>query len=116
MIPGMGHGCSSDDKEPFRSTSLWLVSWVEKGVAPDRIIATQKLPDGATRTGPLCAYPNTAKWTGNGSFDDASNFVCVDGQHNKKDFSIVKLGVADNWVWAGPMGLSLVGRRNVCSL
>lgn len=93
MIPGMGHGCSGDDKEPFPvDFSGELVNWVEKGVAPDRIIATQKLPDGATRTRPLCAYPNTAKWSGKGSSDDAPNFICVDGQHDKKDFSVANLG------------------------
>jgi feruloyl esterase len=30
----------------------------------------------AGRTRPLCAYPQVVKYKGNGSIDDAGNFVC----------------------------------------
>jgi feruloyl esterase len=30
------------------------------------------------RTRPLCAYPKVARWTGEGSMDDAANFICED--------------------------------------
>ncbi len=54
--------------------------WVERGVAPERVIATKfKGADpasGVERTRPLCSYPQTAHWTGKGSTDDAVNFVC----------------------------------------
>ena len=56
-----------------------LVDWVEKGLIPDRIIATARdttpLP-GQTR--PLCAYPQRARYIGIGSFEDANNFACRD--------------------------------------
>jgi feruloyl esterase len=61
-----------------------LERWVEQGKAPERIIATQMKPRTETkttppeilRTRPLCAYPLTAHWKGNGSTDEADNFVC----------------------------------------
>jgi feruloyl esterase len=75
MAPGMTH-CSGGEG-PFAFDPMSLIEpWVEKGKAPDRIVAahlTQGKPD---RTRPLCPYPQTAQYTGSGSSDDASNFVC----------------------------------------
>lgn len=76
LVPGMDH-CGAiggglkdwDRLEP-------LVQWVEHGVAPDRIVASQTLADGAVRTRPLCPWPREARWTGTGSTDDAANFRC----------------------------------------
>jgi feruloyl esterase len=57
------------------------VAWVEKGVAPEKIIAT-KYVDGAPAKGialqrPLCMYPAVAKYKGSGDMKDASSFACV---------------------------------------
>jgi feruloyl esterase len=58
-----------------------LAQWVEKGVAPDKIIATKFKNDdrsqGVARTRPVCPYPQVAKYNGSGSIDDAANFVCA---------------------------------------
>ena len=51
-----------------------IAKWVEEGVAPDRIAASRP-----GKTHPLCAYPKVAKYTGKGSMDDASNYVCSAG-------------------------------------
>lgn len=57
-----------------------LVRWVEKGEAPERIVATKYQDDDPVkpvlRTRPLCVYPSIARWTGVGSTDDEKNFVC----------------------------------------
>jgi feruloyl esterase len=62
-----------------------LVAWVEKGTAPDSVVATartlaQNADLGATvlpgRTRPLCAYPKVAKYKGSGSLEDAASFAC----------------------------------------
>jgi feruloyl esterase len=53
-----------------------LVKWVEKGQAPQTILASKSLPDGGTRTRPLCQYPSVASYKGTGSTDDAANFQC----------------------------------------
>ena len=59
-----------------------LEQWVEKGIAPERIIATKRAADfdaasKVVRTRPLCAYPLTAHYKGSGSVDDAANFTCA---------------------------------------
>jgi pimeloyl-ACP methyl ester carboxylesterase len=74
QIPGMGHcagGAATDSWDGLGA----MVEWVEKGVAPEVIIAkgTQVFKD---RTRPLCAHPKTAKYSGSGSIEDAANFSC----------------------------------------
>jgi feruloyl esterase len=75
MVPGLGH-CSGGPGTTDFDMLAALEQWVEHGKAPDRIIASRKLDDGATRTRPLCVYPQVARWNGKGSSDDAANFVC----------------------------------------
>lgn len=75
-IPGMNHctgGPATDQFDAFGA----LVAWVEKGVAPERIVATARMSSPwPGRTRPLCVYPMQAKYTGTGSIEDANNFVC----------------------------------------
>ncbi len=75
-VPGMNHcsgGPATDQYDAFGA----LVDWVEKGSAPDRIVATagQNTP-WPGRTRPLCAYPAQARYSGSGSVEDAGSFVC----------------------------------------
>ena len=58
---------------PVRSAQR-RVDWVEKGVAPESVIATGKAFPGRSR--PLCAYPKYASYTGKGDPEDAKSFVC----------------------------------------
>ena len=51
---------------------------MEKGTAPERMIASKVANNVTERTRPLCPYPQIARWKGTGSTDDAANFVCVD--------------------------------------
>lgn len=53
-----------------------IEQWVEKGKAPDQIIASHTTDSKVDRTRPLCPYPQLARYTGSGSTDDAANFVC----------------------------------------
>lgn len=41
-----------------------LMDWVEKGVAPNRILASRVVENKAVRTRPLCPYPQVAKYKG----------------------------------------------------
>jgi feruloyl esterase len=50
------------------------VNWVEKGTAPDSVIA--KGPAFPGRSRPLCAFPKHAQYSGHGNTEDASSFVC----------------------------------------
>ena len=80
MAPGMDHCFGGDGPFAFDTIST-LEQWVEKGKAPDRIIAAHfpaSAPSGKPdRTRPLCPYPQVAKYKGSGSTDDAANFVCT---------------------------------------
>jgi feruloyl esterase len=53
-----------------------LEQWVEKGKAPESVIAARVKDGKAERTRPLCPYPQTAVYQGSRSTDGAVNFVC----------------------------------------
>jgi feruloyl esterase len=71
---------SSREFDPEHQVIAALVEWVEKGKAPERIVATKFQDDDSgkavVRTRPLCVYPKVARWTGKGSSDEAKNFEC----------------------------------------
>jgi feruloyl esterase len=76
MVPGMGHCGGGAGPNTFDAVGA-LDQWVEHGKAPERIVAAH-IANGVTdRTRPLCPYPQTAKWKGTGSIDEAANFTCV---------------------------------------
>ena len=57
-----------------------IEQWVEKGKAPDQILASYSADGKVLRTRPLCAYPKVAKYKGSGSSDEARNFVCAESR------------------------------------
>jgi pimeloyl-ACP methyl ester carboxylesterase len=75
MAPGVGH-CGGGEGPAPQGVLDAVVKWVELGEAPATLSASRSLPAGATRTRPLCLYPDVAVWKGSGSTDDAANFVC----------------------------------------
>jgi feruloyl esterase len=75
MAPGMAHCGGGEGPNTFDMVSA-LEQWVEHGKAPDRIIASHSTNGIVDRTRPLCPYPQVAAYTGTGSTDDASSFVC----------------------------------------
>jgi feruloyl esterase len=77
MVPGMGHCAGGVGPNRFDALAA-LEPWVEKGTAPERMIASKVANNVTERTRPLCPYPQIARWKGTGSTDDAANFVCVD--------------------------------------
>ncbi|MBX3655131.1 MAG: tannase/feruloyl esterase family alpha/beta hydrolase [Ramlibacter sp.] len=87
-IPGMGHCSGGPATDQFDALSA-LVSWVEKGDAPGALVASARgagnaggvnadVPASwsATRTRPLCPYPQVARYNGTGSLEAASSFSC----------------------------------------
>ena len=104
MVPGMAHcyfgpGASSfggvgQQKPPARDAlhdiQTALENWVEKGVAPERLIATKYVDDEPQTTTValtrlLCPYPAVARYKGSGDANDAASFVCTprDAQRSK---------------------------------
>lgn len=86
MVPGMTHGSGPGHAPTSYDMLAELDRWVEGGPAPERVITSRhekNLPfalEGTggkvVRTRPLCAWPKTAQYKGNGSTDDAANFSC----------------------------------------
>jgi hypothetical protein len=76
MMPGMLHctGGPGPDRVDWNSV---LDNWVEKGTAPDRVIATKLAAGKVSRSRPLCAYPLHAVYKGSGSTDEEQNFTCT---------------------------------------
>lgn len=88
-VPGMNHCSGGPSTDQFDMLTP-LVNWVEKGQAPDSVVASARgtgnaggaNPDvpaswSATRTRPLCPYPQIAKYKGSGSIEDAGSFSCA---------------------------------------
>ena len=74
LVPGMGHcGGGSAALDRFDMLTA-IVNWVEKGEAPDSVIATGRAFPGRSR--PLCPYPQYAEYKGSGDPNDSKNFVC----------------------------------------
>lgn len=74
--PGMGHCSGGPGPNTFDMLTA-LEQWVEKGIAPDKIIAAHSTNGKVDRTRPLCPYPQVARYTGKGSMDEAASFACV---------------------------------------
>jgi tannase/feruloyl esterase len=75
MIPGMAH-CAGGVGPDQNDAVTAVINWVEKKTAPDAIAS--KIVSGQTmRTRPLCPYPQVARYSGDGSIDEAKNFKCV---------------------------------------
>ena len=87
MVPGMNHCGGGPATDQFDGLTS-LVNWVEKGDAPEQLVARARgaganvvnaeLPAGwsATRTRPLCPYPKVARYNGTGDLEAAASFTC----------------------------------------
>jgi feruloyl esterase len=76
-VPGMGHCQSGPATDQFDGFGA-LVSWVENGTPPDRMVATANpAAPWPNRERPLCPYPAIARYDGKGDIEKASSFVCA---------------------------------------
>jgi feruloyl esterase len=86
-VPGMNH-CSGGPATDQFDMLTPLVNWVEKGVAPQSVVASARGPGNAggvnndvpaswspSRTRPLCSYPLVARYQG-GDVEAAASFSC----------------------------------------
>jgi len=75
LAPGMHHCAGGPGPNSFDAIAA-MEQWVEKGVAPDKLIASRSVDGKVLRTRPLCPEPQVAKYVGSGSIDAAENFRC----------------------------------------
>lgn len=86
-VPGMGHSRGGPATDQYDALAA-LVDWVERGTAPDRIVASARgagnaggvnadVPGtwAAGRTRPLCPYPLVARYK-SGDAEAAASFAC----------------------------------------
>jgi len=76
MLPGVDH-CNGGEGTFVVDVLGVIDAWVTSGQAPDRIVAQRPLPGSTPRTRPLCAYPQVARYRGQGSTDEERNFACA---------------------------------------
>jgi hypothetical protein len=90
LVPGMQHCSGGPGANTFgqgvpladsaHDVIKALEAWVERGQAPDQIIATNYTNDDPTQPAlfsrPLCPYPALARWNGTGDAADAANWSC----------------------------------------
>jgi feruloyl esterase len=78
LAPGVDHGFRGPGPTPVKVFEA-VVSWVEEGQAPEKIMAEKRDAAGKViRTRPLFPYPRVAKYKGSGSTDEAENFEPVE--------------------------------------
>jgi len=76
MLPGVLH-CGEGNGPADVAWLRAMVDWVEKSQAPEQLVATKSdSTRKVVRSRPVCAYPKRAVYSGSGSTDDASSFVC----------------------------------------
>ena len=75
MVPGMLHCTGGPGPSSFDALGA-LEDWVEKGRAPERVVASHSTNGTVDRTRPLCVYPKVAVYSGSGSTDAAESFTC----------------------------------------
>ena len=72
MVPGMTHCAGGPSTDQFDMLAA-IEAWVERGEAPDRILAKGDSFPGETR--PLCPFPQVARYAG-GDSHSAGSFIC----------------------------------------
>jgi tannase/feruloyl esterase len=76
LAPGVGHCGGGAGPAPTGQLQA-VTDWVENGKAPDTLLAVRRDASGAVvRSRPLCQFPMSARYKGQGSTDDAANFAC----------------------------------------
>jgi feruloyl esterase len=88
MVPGMYHcqGGPGPNLNPIDAINS-LMLWVEEGVAPKTIIATN-----VQMTRPLCVFPKVAKYDGIGNPNIATSFACVTDETDFNQMPAPKYG------------------------
>jgi feruloyl esterase len=81
LVPGVHHGGGGPGFTEFDSMTA-LENWVEKGQAPEKLIASRSTNGVVERSRPVFPYPLLARYSGKGDPKQADSFVPFDpSQH-----------------------------------
>lgn len=75
MVPGVEHCFGGSGLTEFDALSA-MERWVERGQAPDLLIAARRRQGERVLSRPLCRYPQRARYRGGGNRDSADSFEC----------------------------------------
>ena len=75
LAPGMMHCAGGAGPNQFNAIAV-LEQWREKGMPPDKIVASHVTGAVVDLTRPWCPYPQVAVYNGSGTTRDSSNFTC----------------------------------------
>jgi feruloyl esterase len=73
LIPGVHHGGDGPGFTEFDSFTA-LENWIEKGIAPDQLIASRMSNGTVERSRPVYPYPHQARYSGTGDPRKAESF------------------------------------------
>lgn len=88
LVPGMNHSRGGPATDQMDMVDA-LVAWVERGQAPDAVVAQARGPGSAvpnpevpanwspTRSRLLCPYPQVPRYAGRGDAESAASFTCT---------------------------------------
>jgi feruloyl esterase len=82
LVPGMAH-CAGGPGLNGLDALPSLELWVEKGVAPEEMVARRTEKDAVTMTRPVCPYPRIASYKGTGDASNAASFSCKNPGRNE---------------------------------
>ena len=77
LIPGVHHGGGGPGLTEFDALTA-LEKWVEKGQAPEKLIASRSSNGAMERSRPVFPYPVLAHYSGKGDPKQADSFVAFD--------------------------------------
>jgi Tannase and feruloyl esterase len=77
LIPGVHHGGGGPGFTEFDSFTA-LEEWVERGIAPDKLIASRMSNGAVERSRPVYPYPVQARYSGTGDSRKAESFTAFD--------------------------------------
>jgi feruloyl esterase len=77
LIPGVHHGGDGPGFTEFDSFTA-LENWVEKGIAPDKLIASRMSNGTVERLRPVYPYPHQPQYSGMGDPRKAESFSAFD--------------------------------------
>jgi len=77
LVPGVHHGGGGPGFTVFDSMTA-LENWVEKGQAPEKLIASRLSNGVVERSRPVYPYPVLARYSGNGDQKQADSFAPFD--------------------------------------